>query len=169
MRLNFFWTQFLSTRIIVNLATLGPIGRVRNAPGTVGSIAGLFLYAVVFQSVGPIEFLLLISILSYLAMAICDAAESRLQMRDPGMIVLDEFIAMPLVFFGMGGSAGLVVEHGGWPVLLAGFILFRIFDILKPFGIARLQNLPGGIGCVVDDLVAALAACCCLHLVLYFI
>ena len=169
MRLNFFWTQFLSTRIIVNLATLGPIGRVRNAPGTVGSIAGLFLYAVVFQSVGPIEFLLLISILSYFAMAICDAAESRLQMRDPGMIVLDEFIAMPLVFFGMGGSAGLVVEHGGWPVLLAGFILFRIFDILKPFGIARLQNLPGGIGCVVDDLVAALAACCCLHLVLYFI
>ena len=76
---------------------------------------------------------------------------------------------MPLVFFGMGGSAGLVGEHGGWPVLLAGFILFRIFDILKPFGIARLQNLPGGIGCVVDDLAAALAACCCLHLVLYLI
>ena len=169
MRLSFFWTQFLSTRLIVNLATLGPIGRVRNAPGTVGSIAGLFLYAVVFQSVGPIEFLLLISILSYLAMAICDAAESRLQMRDPGMIVLDECIAMPLVFFGMGGTAGLVAQHGGWPVLLAGFILFRIFDILKPLGIARLQNLPGGIGCVVDDLVAALAACCCLHLVLYFI
>ena len=169
MRLNFFWTQFLSTRLIVNLATLGPIGRVKNAPGTVGSIAGLLLYAVLFKATGPIEFLLLISILSYLAMAICDAAESRLQMRDPGMIVLDECIAMPLVFFGMGGSAGLVGGHGGWPVLLTGFILFRIFDILKPFGINRLQNLPGGIGCVVDDLAAALAACCCLHLVLYFI
>ena len=169
MRLNFFWTQFLSTRLIVNLSTLGPIGHVKNAPGTVGSIAGLFLYAVVFQAVGPIEFLLLISILSYLAMAICDAAESRLQMRDPGMIVLDECIAMPLVFFGMGGSAGLVAQHSGWPVLLAGFILFRIFDIIKPFGIVRLQNLPGGIGCVVDDLAAALAACCCLHLILYFI
>ena len=145
MRLNFFWTQFLSTRFIVNLATLGPIGRVKKAPGTVGSVAGLLLYAVLFQAAGPIEFLLFSAILSYLAMAICDAAESRLQMRDPGMIVLDECIAMPLVFFGMGGSAGLVGEHGGWPVLLAGLILFRIFDILKPFGIARLQNLPGGI------------------------
>jgi phosphatidylglycerophosphatase A len=169
MRLNFFWTQFLSTRIVVNVATLGPIGRVTKAPGTLGSAAGLLLYAVLFQAAGPMEFLLFSAILSYLAMAICDAAESRLRMRDPGMIVLDECIAMPLVFFGMGGSAGLVGEHGGWPVLLAGFILFRIFDILKPFGIARLQNLPGGIGCVVDDLAAALAACCCLHLVLYFI
>ncbi len=169
MRLNFFWTQFLSTRLVVNIATLGPIGRVKKAPGTVGSVAGLLLYAVLFQAAGPIEFLLFATVLSYLAMAICDAAESRLQMRDPGMIVLDECIAMPMVFYGMGGSAGLVVEHGGWPVLLPGFILFRIFDILKPFGIARLQNLPGGIGCVVDDLGAALAACCCLHLLLYFI
>jgi phosphatidylglycerophosphatase A len=47
--------------------------------------------------------------------------------------------------------------------LLAGFGLFRLFDILKPFGISRLQSLPGGWGVVADDLAAALAACATLH------
>lgn len=48
--------------------------------------------------------------------------------------------------------------------LLAGFALFRFFDIAKPWGIARLQRLPGGWGVVVDDLAAALATCATLHL-----
>jgi phosphatidylglycerophosphatase A len=63
----------------------------------------------------------------------------------------------------------LIAQQGGWPVVLAGFVLFRIYDIKKPFGISRLQNLPGGIGCVADDLAAALAACVSLHLLLYLI
>ena len=168
-RLNFFWTQFLSTSVVVNLATLGPLGRIKKAPGTVGSVAGLVLYAVLFHWANPFGFVLAAALLAYLAMAICDAAEQRLQMRDPGMIVLDECIAMPLVFIGMGGSGGLIAQQGGWPVVLAGFVLFRIYDIKKPFGISRLQNLPGGIGCVADDLAAALAACVSLHLLLYLI
>jgi len=53
-------------------------------------------------------------------------------------------------------------------VLLAGFVLFRIFDIAKPFGISKLQNLPGGLGCVVDDLAAGIASCIVLHLILHF-
>jgi phosphatidylglycerophosphatase A len=111
----------------------------------------------------------LTALFTYLAIAICDAAERRLQMCDPGMIILDEFIAVPLVFLGMGGHDGLIAQNGGWPVLLAGFVLFRIFDIAKPFGISRLQSYPGGIGCVVDDLAAALASCITLHLLLYFL
>ena len=169
MRINFYWTQFLSTPLIVNLATFGPLGRVKKAPGTWGSVAGLGLYAVLFYRMGFFGFILFSVLLAYLAMAICDAAEKRLQMRDPGMIILDEIVAVPLVFMGMGGADGLIQEYHGWPVLLAGFILFRIFDILKPFGISRLQNLPGGIGCVADDLAAAGASCVCLHLLLYFL
>ena len=106
-------------------------------------------------------------LLTYLAVAICDTAERRLHMRDPGMIILDELIAVPLVFLGMNGPDGLVVAHGGWPVLIAGFVLFRIFDIAKPFGISKLQNLPGGLGCVIDDLAAAIASCIVLHLSLH--
>jgi phosphatidylglycerophosphatase A len=164
-----FWTQALSTPVVVNAATLGPIGRVRKAPGTIGSVAGLGLYAVCFYNASPIGFLLLAGLFAYIAIALCDAAEKRLQMRDPGMIVLDEFVAVPLVFIGMGGYGGLVAQHGGWPVLLGGFALFRLFDILKPFGIKRLQNLPGGLGCVADDLAAGLAACVSLHLILHFL
>ncbi len=163
-----FWTRFLPAPLVINLATLGPVGRVRRAPGTWGSVAGLALYAVCFHYTTPLGFLFLAGLFAFLGVAFCDAAEKRLQMRDPGMIVLDEFVAVPLVFTGMGGFDGIIAQHGGWPVLLAGFCLFRLFDILKPFGIARLQNLPGGLGCVADDLAAALAACTCLHLVLHF-
>ena len=162
------WTHALSTSLVVNLATLGPIGRAKKAPGTWGSVAGLGLYALCFYNASPFAFIILALGLAYLAVAFCDAAEKRLQMRDPGMIVLDEFVAVPLVFIGMGGYEGLIAQHGGWPVLLLGFLLFRIFDILKPFGISRLQNLPGGLGCVADDLAAGLASCVVLHLILHF-
>ena len=163
------WTRALSTPLVVNFATLGPLGRVKMAPGTIGSLAGLGLYAVCFDNLSPIGFIILALLFAYLAVAICDAAEKRLQMRDPGMIVLDEFVAVPLVFLGMGGYGGLIDQHGNWPVLLGGFALFRFFDILKPFGINKLQNLPGGLGCVADDLAAGLAACVCLHAILHFI
>jgi phosphatidylglycerophosphatase A len=163
-----FWTHALSTSVVVNAATLGPLGRAKKAPGTVGSVAGLGLYAVCFHHVSPIGFILLAGLLAYFAVAFCDAAERRLHMRDPGMIVLDEFVAVPLVFVGMGGSGGIIAQHGGWPVLLAGFALFRLFDIVKPFGIKQLQNLPGGLGCVADDLAAGLAACISLHLLVHF-
>lgn len=163
-----FWTRALSTPVVVNLATIGPVGRVKKAPGTWGSVVGLAFYAVLFHYVSPIAFILLALLSAYLAVAICDAAEKRLQMRDPGMIVLDEVVAVPLVFIGMGGHGGLIASHGGWPVLVGGFLLFRFFDVLKPFGISKLQNLPGGLGCVADDLAAGLAACVSLHLILHF-
>ncbi len=164
----FPWTSFMSTPVVVGLATLGPLGLVKKGPGTVGSVAGIALYAVLFHHASFFGFLFMAALLTYFAVGICDAAERRLQMRDPGMIVLDEFIAVPLVFFGLGGTQGLIATHGGWPVLLGGFALFRLFDIFKPLGISKLQNLPGGLGCVVDDLAAAAAACVTLHLLLHF-
>ena len=165
----FVWALPIPTNVVVNLATLGPVGRIKKAPGTWGSVAGLLLYTVCFHHSGFLGYILLAGLLAYLAIGFCDEAEKRLQMRDPGMIVLDEFVAVPLVFFGMGGSDGLVAEHGGWPVLLGGFALFRLFDVLKPLGIRSLQNFPGGVGCVVDDLAAGVASCVVLHLILHFI
>ena len=91
----------LSTPLVVNLATLGPLGLVKKGPGTVGSVAGIGLYAVVFHYATPLSYLLLMLLLTYLAVAICDTAERRLHMRDPGMIILEELIAVPLVFLGV--------------------------------------------------------------------
>lgn len=163
-----FWTAALPTSVIVNVATIGPVGRIKRAPGTWGSVVGLGFYAVFFHNASPLGFVLLAALSAYLSVAFCHAAEKRLQMRDPGMIVLDEVVAVPLVFLGMNGQSGLIVEHGGWPILLAGFLLFRLFDIWKPLGINSLQNLPGGLGCAADDLAAGLAACVTLHLILHF-
>ena len=61
------------------------------------------------------------------------------------------------------------LDTWSWVLLLAGFLLFRLFDILKPLGIKKLQDLPGGVGVVVDDLAAAVATCVCLHVGAYFI
>ncbi len=163
----FPWVRFLPTSLVVNLATLGPLGLVKKGPGTVGSVVGIAFYAVLFHNASPLGYLFLFLLSLYLAVALCDEAEQRLQMRDPGMIILDEFVAIPVVFLGMNGSQGLIAQQGGWPVLLAGFLLFRLFDIFKPFGISKLQNLPGGLGCVIDDIAAAAASCAVLHLALY--
>lgn len=165
----YVWTRFLPTAFVVNAATLGPLGRVAKGPGTVGSVAGLLLYAVLFHHTSPIGYLFLCALLLYLSIGLCDAAEKRLRMRDPGMIILDEFVAIPFVFLGMHGHGGLIEQNGGWPVLLGGFALFRLFDIAKPLGIKRLQDLPGGLGCAIDDIAAALVSSVVLHVILGFI
>lgn len=162
-----FFARALPGPLVVCLATAGPVGRIKRAPGTWGSLVGLVWYSVFFYNASPVGFIFFLGLSIYFSIAICDAAEKQLRLRDPGIIVLDEIVAVPLVFTGMGGTGGLIMEHRGWPVLLGGFILFRIFDIFKPFGISNLQKLPGGLGCVADDLAAGLAACICLNLCVY--
>jgi len=159
------WPRFVPTRLVVGLATLGPIGRRLPAPGTWGSLAGLLYFTVFFQRAGVAAILVGSAVGAYLAMAFCGEAETRLRKKDPGEVILDEFIAMPLCFLGW---PTLVRSWPVWAVLLAGFALFRLFDITKPFGIHRLQRLRAGWGVVVDDLVAALAACAALHVIVWF-
>lgn len=163
LRLSFLWAKVLPTSIVVGVSTLGPVGQRLPAPGTWGTLAGLILYAVVFYSLHPVFAVLLNGVFIYLAMAFADEAEERLMMRDPGRIIVDEVVAVPLCFVGLGGVGGSIYLLGGWPVLLAGFLLFRLYDITKPWVIGRVQRLPGGIGCVMDDVLAALATCVTLH------
>ncbi len=158
------WPRFLATHLIVNMATVGPVGRIRHAPGTWGSLAGLVYFIVFFTSMGWLGYLIASALGLYLAVAFCGEAEFRLGQNDPGMVVLDEFMAMPLCFVAWRAlPAEWFVGGGGWAIFLAGFLLFRLFDILKPFGIARLQHLPGGWGVVADDAAAALATSAVLH------
>ncbi len=155
------WIRRLPASLVVALATLGPIGRRLPAPGTWGSVAGLVVFAGCFAGrLGLGGTLLLGAAGGALAVALCGEAEVRLGRRDPGEVILDEFVAMPLCFLGWTTLAGTLP---GWAVLLLGFGLFRLFDIAKPFGIRRLQELPGGWGIVVDDTAAALAACATLQ------
>jgi phosphatidylglycerophosphatase A len=153
------------------LATCGGIGRVGFAPGTFGSIAGLplslatgWLAEVVASRVGGGGGWLSAVVEGALLAAICIAAVPvctravRLLGRgdDPGAIVLDEAVALPLAL--------LVVPFAGrsWVALAAGFFLFRLFDIWKPFPCRRLEEFPGGLGIMADDWGAAAWAAGCL-------
>ncbi len=77
---------------------------------------------------------------------------------DPPQAVVDEVIGQLIVF--------LFVPFGiGWPFVLAGFLLFRLFDIWKPYPIDYLQNLPAGIGVCADDILAGVYAGICLSVI----
>jgi len=167
------WPRFLPSTFVLNCATLGPVGRKLRAPGTWGSAAGLIYFTVFLWPLsywpGSAVWTLLFSLPGlYLAVALCGEAEFRLGRRDPGEVILDECTAMPLCFLGWPAIAQALPSWATpWSVFVAGFLVFRLFDIVKPFGIRRLQDLPGGWGVVVDDVAAALATCLVLHLAVW--
>ena len=155
------WPRFLPTTWVVSCATLGPVGRIRKAPGTWGSVAGLLYFTTLFAGrIGDVGLIFFGLVGVYFSVAMCGEAEFRLGERDPGKVVLDEFVAMPLCFIGWTRWTDVAPN---WAIFLTGFALFRLFDILKPFGISKLQNLPGGWGVTIDDTAAALAACATMH------
>ena len=146
--------------VAVTLATLGPIGQRLPAPGTWGSLAGLLYFTVFFPRLNLWENIGVSTVAAVIAAVLCGQAEKSIGRTDPGEVILDEFVAMPLCFLGWPFLLG---RWPVWALLLGGFALFRFFDILKPFGIRKLQAVPGGWGVVVDDTAAALAACASLH------
>jgi phosphatidylglycerophosphatase A len=157
------WPRHLPTEGLLAMATLGPLGLRMRAPGTWGSAAGVLFFVVCFFPLGLVESAVAIAVLGYLAVGICGEAEIRLGRHDPGEIILDEFVSMPLCFLGWR----MIVGPGPLPflgLLVAGFALFRFYDIKKPLVINALQELPGGWGVVLDDTAAALATCATLHL-----
>lgn len=155
------WPRFLPSKLVLDLATLGPLGRRLPAPGTWGSLAGLMYFTVFFvDRLSLVPAILLCALGLYVAVGFCGEAEFRLGRKDPGEVILDEFMAMPLCFIGWPALLDVAPR---WVIFLAGFALFRLFDITKPGVINKLQDLPAGWGIVIDDVAAALAACATLH------
>jgi phosphatidylglycerophosphatase A len=150
----------MGSRLAVWLATGLGLGLVAPAPGTFAGLWGLGLAAAV-SLLSPIGAQLgIILLVAIVAAAICGSAARALgPQHDPGAIVLDEIVALPIVFIGVPAMS--------WSVLLAGYLLFRLCDIWKP-GLARsAEQLPGGLGIVADDCLAAVLACILLHGVMW--
>ena len=120
------------------------IGKIPVAPGTFGTAAGIPL-CLLAAAAGPLPAAVLIAIFILVAVWIADRAAKVLQAKDPGCIVIDEMAGILVTFWGLPTDAIM---------LAAGFVLFRILDIAKPFPIRRLERLPGGIGVVADDVAA---------------
>lgn len=133
-------------------ATLGPVGRLLPAPGTAGSLVALFIGFFLAKS----GFFVLLSALLLVTVAGVFAAEaySRLtNTHDAGEVIIDEVAGQWLVLLCIPPNIDTALL---W--YAAGFLLFRLFDILKPWPVSAAERLPGGIGVMADDLVAGTLA-----------
>jgi phosphatidylglycerophosphatase A len=150
----------ISTRpvLALTIATVFGIGYVRYAPGTFGSAAGLLLWAVLPQStpVHAAAILIIFAVGSWCG----TVAERHFRGTDPGPVVIDEVMGMLITLF---------MHPVGWLGAMAAFFLFRAFDILKPYPADRLEHLPGGLGVMADDGMAAIYANLALWALLSFI
>ena len=134
-------------RIAYFIATAGFVGRFPVAPGTAGSVAGVAVYALLrFAGGWRLEAAALL-VVFVLGIWSASVAERVLGSKDPGPVVIDEVLGILITF------AFLDVNIAG---AVIGFLLFRVFDVIKPYPASRLEILPGGLGVMMDDAMAAL-------------
>ena len=150
-------------------------GRIPVAPGTVGSLVGLLWFFALLATGNVWAYLAGIVAGAALSIWLCGAAEKILRQTDPGSVVLDEIVAIPLCF---AAWVGIVFFHEGhlltpsyflrprtWLPMLGIFAAFRFFDVVKPWPVRQSQSLPGGWGVTVDDLLAAIYVNACVLLI----
>lgn len=145
------------------VATFFGAGRLKPGPGTWGSLATMLLWWLIASHIPTSVRLPVIGLLIALSVAVGIPAatlEARgCGKKDPQHVVIDEVA---------GQLVTLIAVPIGWKALLAGFVLFRAFDIVKPPPIRLLERLPEGTGIVVDDLGAGIYALIVMQLLLHF-
>jgi len=144
------------------VATFFGAGRLKPGPGTWGSLATLLVWALIAHALPGRCVLAANLVLAGLAVAVGIPAATRVArasgLKDPQFVVIDETAGQLITLLG----APLA-----WKSFLAGFILFRAFDIVKPFPVRQLEKLPEGTGIVVDDVAAGVYAMVVMHLILH--
>ena len=133
--------------VALSIATVFGVGYVPFAPGTFGSAVGLVIWALLPSS--PAAHAGAILVMFAVGAWSGTVAERHFSGTDPGPVVIDEVMGMLLTLF---------MHPVGWGGALAGFFLFRAFDVLKPYPANRLEQLPGGLGVMADDGMAAVYA-----------
>lgn len=141
-------------------------GRIPFAPGTFGSMVGVAWFAGLVATGSVWLFAAGVIASIPLSIWLCGEAERILGKTDPHCVVLDEIVAIPICFLPWLFSEWKAAGHAmpplhvffsgrGWIWVFGVFFFFRLFDVWKPWPIRRLQDLPGGWGVTVDDLLAA--------------
>jgi len=129
--------------VLTHISTLGPLGYIPWAPGTAGSLIS-FVFLIIFRPPLWAHITIAISITA-LGVWASGEAEKRFSKKDPKNIIIDEASGYLIAMVFLPNTMGYYI---------ASFILFRVLDILKPSPIRRLQGLRGGIGVMLDDVVA---------------
>ncbi len=158
--------------VALGLTTFG-VGYLPGAPGTFGSAVGVAIYVLVsefvswFGSITPlglpfdlastIHAIIVLLLLTFCLLGIWASGRSipLLGSSDPSEAVVDEVMGQLITFL-------FIPFFMSWPFILAGFLLFRLFDVWKPYPIRQLEALPGGLGICADDVLAGVYAGVCL-------
>jgi phosphatidylglycerophosphatase A len=131
------------------LAEFFGLGLVPLAPGTAASAAAAVGWKLGLGGLPVLLYLLLVAVLFFAGAAAATARAAELGRTDPGRIVIDEVC---------GQLVAAAFLPATWTAAGLSFALFRVFDIIKPWPIRRLERLPGGWGIMADDIGAGLAA-----------
>lgn len=134
-------------------------GLAPKAPGTAGTLVAVPLY-LVMQNLPLLWYATITVAITLLGIWVCSYSARKLGVHDHPAIVIDEIAGFLITMFAV---------PAGWVWLLAGFVLFRLFDALKPWPISWMdRNLKGGVGIMLDDVAAGLVSLALIHGYLYF-
>lgn len=154
----------LTDKQILFIAKGCNVGNIPVMPGTFGTLVGIpicFLLSFLNTPSGVPFFALFAIALTLFAVWIAEEAVNILKVKDPGCIVIDEIAGFTVTMIGVGFSLTSVV---------LAFLIFRFFDILKPFPVKFLEEkIPGGAGVVLDDIAAGIMANIVLRIILYLL
>ena len=135
-------------RLALFVCTFGGVGYSPVAPGTAGSAAGLVVYAVLrLAGASPVVEALVIAVIIVAGVWSGTMAERHFGTTDPGPGVIDEVAGMLVTLYAL---------PAGWVIAIAGFFLFRVLDVFKPFPAQQFERLHGGLGMMADDLMVAI-------------
>lgn len=128
------------------------------APGTVGTVAAIIPY-IWLQDLSLINYLIMLVVTTLIGIWLCDKTSKDIGVHDHGGIVWDEFVGFWIT---------MIMAPAGWGWILIGFILFRIFDILKPWPIGWADSkVSGGLGIMLDDILAGIYAALILQFIAF--
>ncbi len=144
--------------MLIQLATLFGVGRIPKAPGTWGSLVTLPL-CFLLMKLGVFVYMAATMALTILAIVAAERYEQQSEKHDSKEIVIDELAGMLVTMTWLPVT---------WQSFVIGFLVFRFFDVLKPFPISYFdKKVPGGFGVVADDLVAGILGNVVLQLMLH--
>ncbi|MEJ5360806.1 MAG: phosphatidylglycerophosphatase A [Spirochaetota bacterium] len=138
------WKEFLFTGLYT--------GYFPKGSGTVGALLALLLYVILHQLCGRygiVANVVLVALLIYPAIKLGDDAEIYFATKDPQEVVLDEML---------GFWVTMLFHPFSWIAAVLGFFFFRLFDIIKPYPIRKLEHFHGGLGIMIDDIIAGVYA-----------
>ena len=148
------------TRLAFAIATVFKAGYVPIAPGTIGSVVGLLVFWLIKDSALFTVQMLVIGALFFVGVWASMIVEQDLERQDPGIVVIDEVVGMLI---------SLMLLPATTTVIFLAFFLFRLFDIVKPYPARWCEQLSGGWGIMMDDVVAGLYANLLIHITLWIV